>query len=184
MQHTSHAIILVAMILLTIVSMGTTYISLTDSILPEPVINIPFTPNTVWECSIFALALSVAIGLMLFALKLSIVDGHKKLNIFGLLGMFIIAFISIAFNMDVLYRTADKEFFIRYSNSKMRSVYETYLAEAESTLTEKRTEIRRELAKQQGELEAEIEGLRADPEGYGRKAKEEDYRLTLLEKTT
>lgn len=184
MVNTTRAIVLVAMVLLTIVSICTTYISLNDSILPEPVIGIPLGNGHVWSCSILALALSVAIGLMLYALKMAIVDGHKRLNILGIVGMTMIASISIMFNMDVLYRTADRDFFLRYSNSRMRSVYETYLAEVQGTLLKKRDAIRREVASQQGELEAEIEGLRKAPAGYGQRAKEEDYRLTVLEKTS
>lgn len=184
MEITTRSILLFAMILLTVVSMWTTYESLKDSILPEPTIAIPITGNLVWECSIFALALSVAIGLMLYALKLAIIDEQKRLNIFGLAGMFVVAFISISFNMDVLYRTADRQFFVRYSNTHMRSAYETFLADAQKALTDRKNTIRRDVAKQQGELEAEIEGLRQAPAGYGQRAKQEDYNLTVLEKTS
>ncbi len=183
MDNSIRTIVLVAMVLLTIVSMWTTYVSLKESILPEPTVNIPLSDERVWDCSVFALALSVAIGLMLFALKMAIVSEQKRLDVLGLVGLTIIASISISFNMDVLYRTADKKFFLRYSTNRVRQVYEEYLAEAESALLEKRSEIRRDVAKQQGELQAEIEGLREAPEGYGPLAKKEDYELTLLEKT-
>lgn len=184
MEITIRSIILVAMVLLTIVSMWTTYVSLHDSVLPEPAVNVPLGGERVWACSVFALALSVAIGLMLFALKLAIIDEQKRLNVLGVIGLIIIAFISISFNMDVLYRTADRDFFLRYSNSRMRSVYEEYLADAQAALAQKRDTIRREIAAQQGELEAEIEGLREAPAGYGPLAKREDYRLTVMEKTS
>ncbi len=182
MYFLSQSIVFVAMALLTAVSMCTTYISLNDSILPEPVFSIMLPGGQTWNCSVFALALSVAIGLMLFALKLAIVGRHKRLNLAALLGMTVVAFISIAFNMDVLYRTADREFFIRFSAARMRSAYEAHLAETQRALMTQRDALRRDIATQQGELEAEIKGLRQAPSGYGRLAKEEDYRLMLLEK--
>lgn len=151
--------------------------------MPDPSINVPLWDDFVWKCSVPALALSVAFGLMLFGLKLGIIDEHKRLNVLGAIGLGIVAFISISFNMDVLYRYADQEFFIRHSSARMRSVYEQFLAEAGRELTERRRTIRREVALQQGELEAEIDGLREAPAGYGQRAKKEDYRLTLLEKT-
>jgi hypothetical protein len=184
MERTPLRIVYIAMVILTIVSMWTTYISLRDSILPEPIVSIPWDQTRVVSVSIFALGLSIAIGLMLFALKMAIIDEQKRLNIVGVIGLTIIAFISISFNMDVLYRYANEDFFISYSNSRMRSVYEDYLAQVQNTLIEKRNEFRKEVAKQEGELESEIEGLREAPAGYGPIAKEERYRLTLLEKTT
>ena len=180
----TRGIFIIAMVLLGIVSMWTTYVSLNDSILPEPTIRIDLGGGTLWDCSIFALGLSVAIGLMLFALKVAIIDGEKRLNLLGVGGLTLVAFISISFNMDVLYRTADREFFIRYSNSKMRSVYENYLAEIQTQLLTKRETVQKALAKQEGELQAETEGLRQLPPGYGRVAKQEDYQLTLLKKTS
>ncbi|HOZ46391.1 MAG TPA: hypothetical protein PLO37_14830 [Candidatus Hydrogenedentes bacterium] len=184
MQGATRAIIVTAMIVLTVVSMWTTYVSLKDSILPEPTISVPLWEGHAWKCSVFALALSVAIGLMLFALKVAIIDEQKKLNIVGVVGLAVIAFISISFNMDVLYRTADREFFLRYSTARTRQAYEDFLMQADAALTERRDEIRREVASQQGELEAEVDGLREAPEGYGPKARQEDYRLRLLEKTS
>ncbi len=175
---------MIAVVVLGVVSMWTTYVSLHDSILPEPVVSIPLWDGTLWKCSVMALGMSVAIGIMLFALKVAVIGEHKRLNILGVLGMTIVAFISISFNLDVLYRTADRDFFLRYSNDTMRSAYETYLAEVTKSLTEKRTELLRQLAKQEGELDAEVKGLRKAPAGYGTNAKEEDYKLTLLQKTT
>jgi len=184
MQYLTKTIFCIAMVLLTIVSMWTTYVSLRDSILPEPVFNLDFGNGAVWPCSVFALALSVAIGLMLFALKLAIIDEHKRLNLFGILGLTIVGFISISFNLDVLYRTADKDFFLNYSQARMKGVYDTYLGEVQSSLVEKREEILKQVAKQEGELDAEVKGLRKKPAGYGTNAREEDYRLTVLEKTS
>ena len=177
-------IFFIAMIMLGIVSMWTTYVSLHDSILPEPIVNIPFTPTWVVPCSIFALALSVAIGLMLFALKMSIIDEQKRLNIVGVIGMTCVAFISIAFNIDVLYRTADKEFFQRFSTARMKTVYEDYLTKTQSALNERRQSLLRDVAEQEGELESEIRGLRENPAGYGPVAKSVDHKLTVLKKTS
>ncbi len=179
----SRIIFCIAMVLLTVVSIYTTYASLTDSILPEPKLAIPITEGVVWQCSVMALGLAVAIGLMLFALKLSIIGGHKRLNILGVLGMTIVAFISIAFNVDVLYRTADREFYVRYSNDRMRGTYEKFLGEAQGVLGERKTELLRSIAKQEGELDSEVKGLRKAPAGYGQNAKEEDYKLNVLQKT-
>jgi len=176
--------IFVAVVLLTIVSMWTTYASLKDSIMPEPVLSIPLGRGYTWDCSIFALGLSVAIGLMLFALKLAIIDGQKRLNIFGLIGMTVVASISITFNMDVLYRVGDREFFLRHSTAKVKSTYDTYLAEVRTQLLSQKQGTEKALARQEGELEAEIRGLREDPAGYGRRARQEDHRLTVLEKET
>lgn len=175
---------MIAVVVLGIVSIWTTYVSLHDSILPEPVVDIPLWDGMIWKCSIMALGMSVAIGIMLFALKVAVIGEHKRLSIVGVIGMTIVAFISISFNLDVLYRTADRDFFLRYSNDTMRSVYEGYLAEVTTSLTGKRTELLRQLAKQEGELDAEVKGLRKAPAGYGQHAKEEDYKLTLLQKTT
>ena len=172
----------VGMVLLTIVSMWTTYASLTESILPVPTIDIPMGYGGVWKCSVFALGLSVAIGLMLFSLKLAIIDDTKRLSVRGLLGLTIVAFISITFNMDVLYRMADKDFFIRYSGTRVKTLYGDYLAEVQGALNEKRMQLRKQLAEQEGELEAEVRGLREDPEGYGPVARKEDYMLTKLQK--
>lgn len=173
----------IAMLILGTVSICTTYISLNDSILPEPKIAIRLTPDFVWNCSILALGMSVAIGLMLIAIKMAVIDGHKRLNVFGIIGLTLIAFISISFNLDVLYRWADQDFFINYSNNRMKSAYEDYLVQAQGELTNRRGTLRKEVAKQEGELDAEIRGLREAPEGYGRLAKQEDYRLTVLQKT-
>ena len=175
--------ILIAMVLFSIVSIWTTYVSLRDSILPKPTIPVTFSPGQVHELSIFALALSVAIGLMLFALKLSIIDGHKRLNILGIAGLTVVASISIAFNMDVLYRTADQQFFLNYSEQKVRTAYEDYLASAQTKLNVRKQELEKGVARQEGELESEIKGLREKPAGYGTEARKEEYELTLLEKT-
>jgi len=182
-QSNTRFVVFIAMVLLTIVSMWTTYVSLRDSILPEPTLPVPLGEGSVWQCSVFALALSVAIGLMLFALKMAIIDGEKRLGIAGFLGLAVVGFISISFNMDVLYRTADKDFYLRYSTDKMRNVYEQFFVEAQTTLVAKRDELRKEVARQQGELESEIKGVREAPSGYGPRAKEEEYQLTLLEKS-
>lgn len=172
------------MILLTIVSMCTTYISLNDSILPEPKVPIPMPNDALWQCSVLALALSVGIGLMLLALKLAIIDEQKRLSLIGLLGLCLLAFISIAFNMDVLYRTADKDFFLDYSKSRMTTPYTEFFTEVRATLDERKQDYQKTLALQEGELEAEIEGLREAPAGYGPIAKKEDYELLKLEKVT
>jgi hypothetical protein len=128
--------------------------------------------------------LSVGIGLMLFALKVAIIDEQKRLNLVGILGLGIVAFISISFNMDVFYRAANRDFYINYTSAEMKKVYADYVAEVESKLSERRTELLKQVAKQEGELESEIRGIREDPEGYGPKAKREDYQLTLLQKET
>lgn len=177
-------IFFIAMIMLGIVSMWTTYMSLHDSILPTPVVNIPFSPTLIVPCSIFALALSVAIGLMLFALKMSIIDEQKRLNIVGVIGMTCVAFISIAFNIDVLYRTADHDFFQRFSTTRMKTVYEDYLTQVQGTLNERRQAALMVVATQEGELESEVKGLREKPAGYGPVAKNEDHYLTVLKHTS
>ncbi len=174
----------IAMFILGIVSICTTYISLNDSILPEPKVMIPITPDFAWNCSVLALGLSVAIGLMLLAIKMAVIDGHKRLNIFGVIGLTLIAFISITFNLDVLYRMADQNFFMSYSEGRMKSVYEDYLVQAQGELGARKAVLLKDVAKQEGELDAEIRGLRKAPEGYGQFAKQEDYRLTVLQKTT
>lgn len=183
MKGSTRAALYCAMVLFTIVSMWTTYKSLSDSILPGPAFDIHLGGGVVWEnCATMALLLSVAIGLMLFGLKLAIIDGQKRLSIMGILGLTIIAFISICFNMDVLYRTADKEFFLRQSDQNMRSVYENYLADVQAKLGTRKEELLKLVAKQEGELESEIRGLRQKPAGYGSEARKEDYELTLLTK--
>jgi len=177
------SLFVLAVVLLGVVSMWTTYVSLHDSILPEPAVPIPLANGMVWQCSIMALGMSVAIGIMLFALKVAVIEGEKRLNVLGVAGMTIVAFISITFNLDVLYRTADKDFFLRYSNDRMRSVYEEFLSTATAGLGEKKMGLLRQIAKQQGELDAEVKGLRTAPSGYGAIAKSEDYKLTVLAKT-
>lgn len=184
MSLVTRTVIYVAMVLFGIVSMWTTYQSLHDSILPEPLVRVNLGSGVIWDCSIFALLLSVAIGLMLFALKVAIIDEQKRLNIVGVIGMTVIAFISIAFNVDVLYRWADRDFFIRFSAEKMRSVYEDYLTDAQAKLIARRDETLKQVAKQEGELDSEIRGLRRAPEGYGKFARQEDYKLTVLQKIT
>ena len=184
MRFTTRFIIFIAMVLLSVVSMYTTYASLHDSILPEPTVPIPIGANHVWNCSIFALGLSVAIGMMLFALKVAIIDEQKRLNLAGLLGLTFVGFISITFNIDVLYRTADRDFFVRYENNKMRGVYEDFLAKTQASLSEKKTSLLRQVAAQEGELESEVKGLRSAPAGFGERARQEDYHLTVLKKTT
>ena len=66
----------------------------------------------------------------------------------------------------------------------MRNVYERYLADSQQALTEKRDKIRKDVAMQEGELQAEIKGLREAPAGYGPRARKEDYHLTVMEKTS
>lgn len=173
-----------AMSLLGAASIWTTYKSLYESILPEPVWQIALPNGVTWDCHVIALILSLAIGMMLFTLKAAIIDGQKRLNIFGVLGMTIVAFISIAFNLDVLYRTADRDFFVRYSNEQMRKPYEEFLAQVQDDLNKRKTTAMKQLALQEGELESEQRGLRKAGAGYGPLAKEEDYKLTLLQKTT
>lgn len=182
MNLTSRFIVYCAMTIMTIVSIWTTYVSLEDSILPEPILNIPLWAGQVWKCSVFALGFALALDLMLYGMKLAIIDGQKRLSVLGFIGMTVIAFISIAFNIDVLYRTADRDFFLQYSTDKVRSEYTDYLAQAQSAIGEKRIELLRSVAKQEGELESEIKGIRKAPSGYGTLAKEEDYALTLMRK--
>ena len=184
MLFVTRAIIYLAMVLLGIVSMWTTYVSLHDSILPEPLVRFNLGGGVVWNCSIFALGLSMAIGMMLFALKVAVIDEQKRLNLLGVVGMTVIAFISISFNLDVLYRTADRDFFVRYSTEKMKSTYENFLTNTQKDLLVKRDAARKVLARQEGELDAEVKGLRTAPQGYGKLAKQEDYQLTVLQKTT
>ena len=176
--------VFVAMVLFSIVSMCTTYISLSDSILPTPTVHVQFTEEVVWTCSVLALALSIAIGLMLFAIKIAVIDGQKRLSVVGIIGLAVIAFISISFNMDVLYRIADNDFFLSFSTARMKAPYEDYLVQAQSELRTRRVTLRKGVALQEGELDAEIRGLREAPEGYGTIAKKEDYELTLLQKTS
>ncbi len=175
-------VIVIAMVIFTIASIVTTYISLSISVLPEPSITIPITEDVTWDCSYLALMISVGIGLMLFALKVAIIDEQKRLNLVGILGLLIVAFISISFNMDVFYRAANRDFYINYTSAEMKRLYADYLAEVDSKLSAKKTELLKQVAKQEGELESEIRGIREAPEGYGPKAKSEDYKLTLLQK--
>ena len=175
-------VIVIAMVIFTIASIVTTYISLSISVLPEPSITIPITEDVTWDCSYLALMISVRIGLMLFALKVAIIDEQKRLNLVGILGLLIVAFISISFNMDVFYRAANRDFYINYTSAQMKKIYADYLAEVDSKLSAKKTELLKQVAKQEGELESEIRGIREAPEGYGPKAKSEDYKLTLLQK--
>lgn len=175
-------VIVIAMVIFTIASIVTTYISLSISVLPEPSITIPITEDVTWDCSYLALMISVGIGLMLFALKVAIIDEQKRLNLVGILGLLIVAFISISFNMDVFYRAANRDFYINYTSAQMKKIYADYLAEVDSKLSAKKTELLKQVAKQEGELESEIRGIREAPEGYGPKAKSEDYKLTLLQK--
>lgn len=184
MGGVSKASIFLAMVILTVVSMWTTYASLRDSIMPEPVVPIPLGEGHTWNCSIFALGLSVAIGLMLFALKLAIIDGQKRLNLIGIIGLTIVASISITFNMDVLYRVGDREFFLRHSTAKVKSTYDTYLAEVRTSLLDQKQTVEKSVARQEGELDSEIRGLREAPAGYGNRARAEDHRLTVLAKET
>lgn len=184
MTWSTRLLLSVAMSMLSLVSIWTTYASLNDSILPEPKIAIPLAQGTVWQCSIVALGLSISIGLMLLSLKIAIIGGHKRLSLAGLLGLTVVAFISITFNMDVLYRTADKDFYLRYSNDQMRAPYEEYLATTQGILLEKKGELLKGVAKQEGELDAEKRGLRKAPAGYGQYARQEEYNLTILSKET
>ena len=180
LKFTAKSLIFIAMVLMTAVSIWTTYISLYDSILPGPTLPISLFSG-VWQASIPALGLSLAIGLMLFGLKLSIMFEDKRLNGLGLVGMLVVAFISISFNMDVLYRTADKEFYLRHSDEQMRGVYQQYIADVQRTMAQSRETFLVELATQKAELESEVEGLRAAPAGFGPRAKKEAYRLKKLE---
>jgi hypothetical protein len=177
-------LIFLSMVILTVVSIWTTYVSLNDSIFPDPKVSIPMGQFGIWECSVLALGLAVAIGMMLFALKMAIMDGQKRLGVFGLLGLSMVAFISIMFNMDVLYRIADREFFLRYSTSQVKDSYVQYLVDVRTNLITKRDALEKSVAAQSGELESEIKGLRQAPAGYGTRAREEEYRLTVLRSTT
>lgn len=180
----TRSIVFIAMLLLTLVSMWTTYVSVRDSVLPEPAVDVPLGEFGVWHCSVFALALSVAIGLMLFALKIAVIDGQKRLNAAGIIGMAIVAFISITFNMDVLYRTADREFYMRHAAARIKGHYASYLASVRSDLLERRAELEKAVAAQEAELDSEIEGLREAPAGFGVRARQEAYRLNLLQSET
>ncbi|GMW00072.1 MAG: hypothetical protein AMXMBFR84_12100 [Candidatus Hydrogenedentota bacterium] len=182
MKATSRLIFIIAMMIFTVVSMCTTYISLSESMLPKPIVNITFGPGSVWSCSVLALGMSVAIGLMLFALKIAIIDEHKRLNLFGVVGLVFVGFISIAFNIDVFYRAMEQDFMIRHSTDTMRGAYEDFLVEAQAKLQIRREEAMKIVAKQEGELEAEIKGLREAPAGYGPRAREEDHQLTIMSK--
>lgn len=177
-------LILIAMVMFTIASMVTTYISLSISVLPEPSVVIPITEDVQWECAWLALLLAVGIGLMLFALKVAIIDDQKRLNLVGIAGLTVVAFISISFNMDVFYRAANRDFYIQHTSAEMKKLYADYLAEVDSILSGRRTELLRQVARQEGELESEIRGLREAPEGYGPMARQEDYQLTLLQRET
>ncbi len=175
-------VILIAMIIFTIASIVTTYISLSSSVLPEPSVTIPITENVTWDCAYLALMISAGIGLMLFALKVAIIDEQKRLTLTGVLGLLIIAFISVSFNMDVFYRAANRDFYIHFTSAEMKRVYADYLAEVDAKLSTRKTELLKLVAKQEAELESEIRGIREAPEGYGPKAKSEEYKLTLLQK--
>ncbi|MBX7259683.1 MAG: hypothetical protein K1Y02_25225 [Candidatus Hydrogenedentes bacterium] len=175
-------IIYIAMVMLTVVSIWTTYVSVSESILPKPTIPVPLPNGTTYDCSIIALMLAVAIGLMLFALKMAIIDDSKRLNALGIIGLTVIGFISISFNLDVLYRVADRDFYLRYSDAEMRRPYEEFLSKSQAELLDRKDSALRVVAKQEGELQAEIEGLRKKPAGYGNEARKEDYALTLKRK--
>ena len=185
-MFTTRRMVLSAMVLFTIASMVTTYISLSQSVLPEPTISIPIPgqQGQTWDCAWLSLFLSVGIGLMLFALKIAIIDEQKRLNLFGVIGLVVVGFISISFNMDVLYRFANRDFFIMYSRDQVKTSYASYLSQVETELTRRKEDILKKVGRQEGELEAETKGLREAPEGYGPRAKKEDYYLTVLKKET
>ena len=182
MRHISMSMFTIAMTALTLVSMWTTYESLKDSILPGPEVPIPYAEGESIAIAVPALVLSVGIGMMLLGMKFAVINERRNLGVLGFIGLFIIAFISISFNLDVLYRVANQDFMVDHADQQMRAVYENYLSEVTHELTEREVELKRELARQEGELESEIQGLREAPAGFGERAKSEQYKLTLLEK--
>lgn len=115
------------MVLLTSVSIWANYASLSTSVLPEPRVPVPLPTGGTWECTVVALVLAVALGLMLFALKLTILDEDRRLNGAGALGVIVILLLSVAFNADVLYRVADKDFYPRHAMAQTAAAYSAHL---------------------------------------------------------
>jgi len=116
-----------AMVLLTSVSIWANYASLRVSVLPEPEVAIPLPTGGTWACAVVALGIAVALGLMLFALKLTILDENRRLNGAGAFGFAVILLLSVAFNADVLYRVADKDFYPRQAMTQTAAVYMAHL---------------------------------------------------------
>lgn len=166
MEALTRTILFIAMVMLAVVSMWTTYVSLRDSILPTPEVDLPLFNGAVWTCSIFALLLAVAIGLMLFALKLAIIDGQKRINFPGLVGMIIVAFISITFSFDVLYRTADPDVLLNETASAVRGVYDEHLASVQTKVIQERERLLKDIPQQDHELKAEPLSFRDAPSEF------------------
>lgn len=182
MRHISMFMFSIAMTALTLVSMWTTYVSLSDSILPGPEVAVPIGDGKSVPLAVPALVLSVGIGMMLLALKFAIINERRNLGILGFAGLFIVAFISISFNVDVLYRVSHQDFMLKHADQKMRATYEDYMAEVQSVLAKRETTLLRDVARQEAELESEIEGLREAPAGFGERARAEKYQLNIMQK--
>ncbi len=159
MRFLTRAIVVVAMIGLTVVSIWTSYASLHDSVLPAPDIPIRLPNGVLWECSLFALILSVALGLLLLALKLAMIEGAKRVTLAGFLGLAIVASLSIAFNVDVLYRWANPDFYLNYSHDRLREAYDPFLAEVSAALESRREARLPEAMRPGAALDAPTEGL-------------------------
>ncbi len=182
MRHVTMTMFSVAMTALTLVSMWTTYVSLADSILPGPLVPIPYAEGESVSIAVPALALSVGIGMMLLGMKFAVINERRNLGVVGFIGLFVIAFISISFNLDVLYRVAHKDFMVNHADQQMRATYENYLSEVQTVLSERELDLKRHVARQEGELESEIQGLREAPAGFGERAKAEQYELNLMQR--
>jgi hypothetical protein len=167
MSVIARAMVYLALTMFSVVSMWMTYASLHDSILLKPEVSIPLWNGVVWQCSVFALLISMAIGLMLFALKLTIIEGQRRLNLFGFVGLLLVASISIVFNVDVLYRVANPTFYERHAYNAVRSVYDAYLTDVQAELPSRRDPQPTEPVSLEAGLDAEREGLGEDPAGLG-----------------
>src|SRR5690606_21468352 len=76
----------------------------------------------------------------------------------------------------------EQDFMIRNSTDNMRSAYEEVLVGAQSELQERREAAMKIVARQEGEMVAEVKGLREGPAGYGPRAREEGHQLTSMSK--
>jgi hypothetical protein len=127
MRRLSITLLSTATLALTALSIWANYVSLSSSVLPKPTFTLSLVTGAPWHCSLPALGLAMAIGLLLLAIKVSAAGQDRSIGITGYCAFAVVASFSILFNMDAIYRVAQNTYDLQLANQQPTAVFGPYM---------------------------------------------------------
>ena len=128
MRRLSITLLSIATLALTALSIWANYVSLSASVLPLPTIALSLFTGATWQCSLPALGLAIAIGLLLLAIKVNAAGCGKSVGFAGYCAFAVVACFSILFNVDAIYRMTQEGYDLQLANQQTTAVFGPYMA--------------------------------------------------------